>query len=273
MVACPFGAIMEKTFMVDVFKNISKGKKVVALAAPSLGGQFRNDYKKVLSAIKQLGFDEVIEVAKGANITTENEREELIERLHEGAPFMTTSCCPSWMNLVYKHIPEIKPYVSTTLSPMVYTAKIIKEQYPDAITVFLSPCVGKRSEAFRTDEVDFVVTYEELEALFKAAEIDIEQCQPIEFDPSISGHGRGYAMVTGVVESVKKTLQDPSIINEIIIDGLNKANIRQLKQYAKNGECPGNFIEIMSCPGGCVNGCDTINNPKTSARTILSQTK
>lgn len=273
MVACPFGAIMEKTFMVDVFKNISKGKKVVALAAPSLGGQFRYDYKKVLSAIKQLGFDEVIEVAKGANITTENEREELIERLHEGAPFMTTSCCPSWMNLVYKHIPEIKPYVSTTLSPMVYTAKIIKEQYPDAITVFLSPCVGKRSEAFRTDEVDFVVTYEELEALFKAAEIDIEQCQPIEFDPSISGHGRGYAMVTGVVESVKKTLQDPSIINEIIIDGLNKANIRQLKQYAKNGECPGNFIEIMSCPGGCVNGCDTINNPKTSARTILSQTK
>ncbi|MCK9162886.1 MAG: monomeric [FeFe] hydrogenase [Bacteroidales bacterium] len=273
MVACPFGAIMEKTFMVDVFKHILKGGKVVALAAPSLGGQFKSDYRKVLTAIKQLGFDDVVEVAKGANITTENEREELLERLHEGAPFMTTSCCPSWMNLVYKHIPEMKPYVSTTLSPMVYTAKLVKEADPNAITVFLSPCVGKRSEAFRTEEVDYVVTYEELEALFKAAEIDLEKCEPTEFDPSIYGHGRGYAMVTGVVESVKKTLEDASIVNEIIIDGLNKANIRQLKQYAKKGECPGNFIEIMSCPGGCVNGCDTITNPKTSARTIMPQTK
>jgi len=273
MVACPFGAIMEKTFMVDVFKHILKGGKVVAMVAPSLGGQFKSDYKKVLTGIKQLGFDEVVEVAKGANITTEHEREELLERLHEGAPFMTTSCCPSWMNLVYKHIPEILPYVSTTLSPMVYTAKLVKEANPEAITVFISPCVGKRSEAFRTEEVDYVITYEELEALFNAAEIDLEKCEPTEFDDTIAGHGRGFAMIAGVVESVKQTISDPSLINEVIIDGLNKANIRQLKQYAKKGECPGNFIEIMSCPGGCVNGCDTIANPKTSARTILPQTK
>ena len=273
MVACPFGAIMEKTFMVDVFKEITDGKKVVAIVAPSLGGQFKSDYRKVLSAIKQLGFDQVIEVAKGANITTENEREELIERLHEGAPFMTTSCCPSWMNLVYKHIPEMKPYVSTTSSPMVYTANLVKKENPDAITVFFSPCVGKRSEAFRTDEVDFVITYEELEALIKAAEINIDECEITEFDSTISGHGRGYAMISGVVESVKQTLPDASIVNEIVIDGLNKSNIRQLKQYAQKGECPGNFIEIMSCPGGCVNGCDTINNPKAAARTILTQVK
>ncbi|HBN06958.1 MAG TPA: hydrogenase [Bacteroidales bacterium] len=273
MVACPFGAIMEKTFMVDVFKEISQGKKVVALVAPSLGGQFKSDYRKVLTAIKQLGFDQVIEVAKGANITTEKEREELMERLHEGAPFMTTSCCPSWMNLVNKHIPEMKPYVSTTSSPMVYTANLVKEANPDAVTVFISPCVGKRSEAFRTEEVDFVITYEELEALFKAANINIDECEITEFDPTISAHGRGYAMVSGVVDSVKQTLPDASIVNEIVVDGLNKANIRQIKQYAQKGECPGNFIEIMSCPGGCVNGCDTINNPKTAARTILSQIK
>lgn len=273
MVACPFGAIMEKTFMVDVFKNITGGEKVVALVAPSLGGQFKFDYKKILTAIKKLGFDEVVEVAKGSNITTEKEREELLERISEGAPFMTTSCCPSWMNLVYKHLPEMNQYVSTTLSPMAYTARLVKEKSPNSVTVFISPCVGKRSEAFRTDEVDFVITYEELEALFKAAEIDIEKCEPTEFDPTIAGHGRGYAMVTGVVESVKKTISDPSFVHEIIIDGLNKSNIRQLKQFAQKGECPGNFIEVMSCPGGCVNGCDTINNPKTSARTILAQTK
>ncbi len=273
MVACPFGAIMEKTFMIDVFKEITGGKKVIAMVAPSLGGQFKSDYRKVLTAIKKLGFDDVIEVAKGANLTTENEGKELIERLHEGAPFMTTSCCPSWINLVNKHIPEIRQYVSSTLSPMAYTAQIAKDEFPDCITVFISPCVGKRSEAFRTPEVDFVITYEELEALFNASEIDIESCELTEFDAKIAAHGRGFAMVTGVVESVKKTLPDASIVKEVVIDGLNKANIRQLKQYAQKGECPGNFIEVMSCPGGCVNGCDTINNPKTSARTILAQTK
>lgn len=273
MVACPFGAIMEKTFMVDVFKEITGGKNVVAMVAPSLGGQFKPDYRKVLTAIKKLGFNQVVEVAKGANITTENEREELIERLHEGAPFMTTSCCPSWMNLVEKHMNEIKPFVSTTLSPMVYTAQLVKKEDPEAITVFISPCVAKRSEAYRTEEVDFVITYEELEALFLAAEINIDECEPTEFDSTIAGHGRGFAMITGVIDSVKKTLPDPSIINEIVIDGLNKANIRQLKQFAQKKEAPGNFIEVMSCPGGCVNGCDTINNPRTSARTIITQTK
>lgn len=273
MVACPFGAIMEKTFMMDVFKEITGGKKVIAMLAPSLGGQFKSDYRKVLTAIKKLGFDDVIEVAKGANLTTENEGKELIERLHEGDPFMTTSCCPSWINLVNKHIPDIRQYVSSTLSPMAYTAQIAKEKFPGCVTVFISPCVGKRSEAFRTPEVDFVITYEELEALFKASEIDIESCELTDFDATIASHGRGFAMVTGVVESVKKTLPDASIVKEVVIDGLNKANIRQLKQYAQKGECPGNFIEVMSCPGGCVNGCDTINNPKTSARAILAQTK
>lgn len=273
MVACPFGAIMERTFMLDVFREIFGDRKVIAMVAPSLGGQFKTDYRKILTAIKKLGFDDVIEVAKGANVTTEHEREELLERLEEGDNFMTTSCCPSWMNLVNKHIPEMRQYVSTTLSPMAYTAQIAKEEYPGCITVFISPCVGKRSEAFRTPEVDFVITYEELEALFNAAEIDLESCEITEFDPTIAPHGRGFAMITGVIESVKKTMDDPSLIKEVVIDGLNKSNIRQLKQYAQKGECPGNFIEVMSCPGGCVNGCDTLVNPKTSARAILSQTK
>jgi len=273
MVACPFGAIMEKTSMMDIFNLIAKNRKLVALVAPSLGGQFKADYHKVLTAIKKLGFYDVIEVAAGANVTTENEREELLERLDKGAKFMTTSCCPAWVNLVNKHLPEMAPYVSTTRSPMAYTAQIAKKKYPDCITVFVSPCVGKRSEATRTPEVDFVITCEELEALFNAAQIDIDALEPTAFDSSIAGHGRGYAMVSGVAQSVKNTLSDPSKVNEIIIDGINKASIRQLKLYAQKGECPGNFIEIMSCPGGCVNGCDNINNPKTSARIIMDQAK
>lgn len=170
-------------------------------------------------------------------------------------------------------MPEMQQYVSTTPSPMVYTARHVREQYPDAKTVMVSPCVGKRSESCLYDEVDYVISYEEIEALFKASNIDLEALEPMPLDPNIVGHGRGFAMISGVTESVKLTAPDPNAIKEVIIDGLNKQVIRQLKQYAKAGQCPGNFIEVMSCPGGCVNGCDTINNPKTAARQILPTTK
>ena len=157
---------------------------------------------------------------------------------------------------------------------MVYTAKYVKDQDPEAVTVMVAPCVGKRSESYLyKDLVDYVISYEELEALFKAMDMDLESLEPTVLDPNIAGHGRGFAMINGVTESVKVVAPDPNVIREVVIDGLNKQVIRQLKQYAKEGKCPGNFIEIMSCPGGCVNGCDTINNPKTAARQILPTTK
>lgn len=275
MVACPFGAIFEKTMMIEIFRDMRAGKKVIAMVAPSLGGQFNTEYGKVITAIKKLGFTDVVEVARGANMTTENETKEFIERMEEGAPFMTTSCCPSWMNLVRKHIPDVQKYVSTTYSPMVYTAKYVKEQQPDAITVMVSPCVGKRSEGyFYKEYVDYVLSYEELDALFKATEIDLDSLEPTPLDSTILGHGRGFAMVGGVTKSVQCTAPDPNIIRSLLIDGLDKQSIRRIKQFAKSGECSeGNFIEVMSCPGGCVNGCDTINSPKSAARQIQPTTK
>lgn len=273
MVACPFGAIFEKSFMFEIMQAIKDGKEVIAMVAPSLGGQFNQPYGKVLSAIKKIGFTDVVEVAKGANMTTENETHEFEERMEKGESFMTTSCCASWRELYKKHIPEIQKYVSDTLTPMAYTAKWVRETKKDAVLVFVSPCVGKRSECHQNPDVDYVLSYEELEALLKAADIDIANCEEIVLDSTILGHGRGYAMIAGVTDSVKATAKDPSIIHDVVIDGLTKQSIRDLKMWAKKGEAPGNFIEVMSCPGGCVNGCDTIALPKNAAKQILPTTK
>lgn len=90
--------------------------------------------------------------------TVSNEAHELIEKLEEGQKFMTTSCCPSYIELVNKHIPAMKPYVSGTGSPMYYAARIAKEKYPDAKVVFIGPCVAKRKEAQRDEAVDFIMT-------------------------------------------------------------------------------------------------------------------
>ena len=89
-------------------------KKIVAIPAPAIYGQFNASPGQILSAIKQIGFDDVIEVAYGAEVTAANEAQELKERLAEGVTFMTSSCCPAYTGWVDKHAPMLKPYVSDT---------------------------------------------------------------------------------------------------------------------------------------------------------------
>ena len=102
--SCPFGAVMEKSHMIDVFKAFDGDKKVIAMVAPAIAGQFKAPLDKILGAIARLGFDDVIEVAKGADVTTANEAKEFAHKMAEGQSFMTTSCCPSYTTLVKKHI-------------------------------------------------------------------------------------------------------------------------------------------------------------------------
>ena len=149
--ACPFGAIFEISQSFDVLESIRKGEKVVAIVAPSILGQFKTTIEKVYGAFREMGFTDVLEVAQGAMDTTSNEAHELLEKLEEGQSFMTTSCCPSYIELVDKHIPNMKPYVSTTGTPMYYSARIAQEQYPDSNEVFIRSSVGNRKE-WRKDD-------------------------------------------------------------------------------------------------------------------------
>ena len=272
MKICPFGAIMEKSQILQIFQNFHENKKVVAMLAPAVAGQFQTDLGKLITAIKKLGFTDVIEVAEGANVTTKNETAEFVERvLENGEPFMTTTCCPSFVNLVEQHIPELKPFVSHTKTPMSYTADIVKERYgDDVLTVFIAPCIAKRSEAFRDKNTDFVMSIEELAALFVAARIEVMDCEETPLDPTIEKDGRLFAISKGVVNSIKNKLEDPSKINPVFIDGIDKQTVRELRNFAKNG-CPGNIVEVMSCKGGCVNGCVNINSPKMATRQIIKQ--
>ncbi len=266
MVACPFGAIMEKSSMIYIFDAIRKNKKVVAMVAPAIAGQFKTEPGRVFSAIRKLGFSEVVEVALGANVTSKNEAHEFEERMHEGHAFMTTSCCPSYMLLVNQHIGDLKPFVSTTLSPMAYTAEIVKAKDPEAVTVFVGPCVAKRYEGFHNKNVDYVMSFEELNALFTAAEIDVTTCDIDPLDANVESSGRGYPCIGGVAGSLGGYAKNPENIKPVLIDGLNKLNIRTLRGYVKS--CPGNIVEVMSCEGGCVNGCGTIGNAKAAARQV-----
>ncbi|GAB7088299.1 monomeric [FeFe] hydrogenase [Marinifilum fragile] len=264
--ACPFGSIMENSQIVDVMKSIKDEEtETIAIVAPAVIGQFKSSTDTVLGAIKQLGFCDVLEVAKGANVTTEREADELLERLENKAPFMTTSCCPAYVSATEKHIPEIQKYVSETKSPMYYAAEIAREKYPNAKIVFIGPCIAKRREGMKDPNVDYVMTFEELSALFHGWNIEISKEEPLLLDKSILNHGRAYAASGGVAQSVLEV--KPYVnIKPVIVNGLDKKKIKMLKAFGKTGKTSGNFVEVMACEGGCIAGPSSNFDPKTGSK-------
>ena len=196
----------------------------------------------------------MVEVAYGAEETIRREAEELQEKIEEGQPFMTTSCCPAYVNLAKKHIPEIVKYVSSTGSPMHYTAKYAKEKFgSECVAVFIAPCASKKAEGAADANVDYVWTFRELDAVFQGLGIDIDSTMPYVPAEYASREAYNFAKTTGVFNAVKKHIGNEELEGVVVAD-LNKKNIALLKGYAKTGKCPGKLVEVMSCPGGCITG-------------------
>lgn len=270
LASCPFGAIVERSQMIDVMREVKEtDKKVIAMLAPAISGQFPGSLNNLVGALKKFGFDDVIEVAVGADITTQKEAAEFIERMEEGKPFMTTSCCPAYYRAAQVHIPEIKPFVSDTKTPMYYTAEMVKQDHPDCVAVFVGPCLAKRAEAQWDKNVDYVLTFEELGALLVASRISVDECAEEPFSKISHAQGRQFPVTGGVAGAVASLVGDKVDIRPEKIDGLTKENIKLLKRYAaKGGE--NNMLEVMCCEGGCVSGPGCIALSKKAARAVDS---
>lgn len=268
--ACPFGAIFEISQALDVLKAILRGEKVVAIVAPAILGQFNAERGEVYGAFIRIGFSEVIEVAQGAMETTTLEANELKERLAEGQPFMTNSCCPSYMELVEKHIPAMKPYVSSTRSPMYYTAQIARKKYPDAKIVFVGPCVAKRKEMRKDENVDYILTFEEVASIFAGYDVVFNQAPPIKLEVNAVREAHGFAQAGGVAAAVKAYLHDDTIAIQQVSD-LNKKNIGLLRGIAKTGKSTGKFLEVMTCESGCISGPCTFNDIQNGKRKLANE--
>lgn len=283
---CPFGAINEKSYIldvIDIIKGSENGKnyKTYAAVAPAIAGQFI--YAKngqVITGIKELGFDEVVEVALGADMVTWKETEELKEK-----GIMTSSCCPAFVSFITKNHPDLLPYVSTTLSPMAMIGKHIKDMDPTAKVVFIGPCTAKKMERQREDiapYVDTVITFEELQALLDSKDIDITTLEETSLSDA-SYFGRIFARTGGLSEAVKESIRERGEeefeVKPVICDGIEECKIALLK--LKRNMLEGNFIEGMACQGGCINGngclthmvrskADVENYGKLSTKTSIS---
>ncbi len=274
MVSCPFGAIADKSQIFQLIRAIKKGDNVIAEVAPAVIGQFGKDVRlwKIKAALLDLGFKEVYEVALGADIGAITEAHHYVKEVKTGKlPFLLTSCCPSWSMLAKSTLSEdMAGSVSNALTPMVATARTIKQRHPDARVVFIGPCASKKLEASRRSvrsDVDFVITFEELAAMFEAKGIDMNTYDKEVPVHDATGAGRGYAVATGVASAIEQCINEYYPDEEVYIEhaeGL--ADCRTMLMLAKAGKKDGCLIEGMACPGGCIAGAGTnIQIPQAAA--------
>ena len=270
---CPFGAIMDKSFILNVIDLIKKSNnnkkyKVYAVVAPSISSQFT--YAKlgqVVSGIKKLGFFHVVEAALGADMVAYEESKELSEK-----GFLTSSCCPAFVEYIEKQFPEFSKHVSHNLSPAATISKYIKETTPDAKVIFIGPCTAKKME-FQKEEVrpyiDSVITFEELQALFDSRDIDITELDEDVLN-NASYYGRIFARSGGLADAVKQGLKEHNLesfeYNPISCDGIEECRSALLK--ASKNILQNNFIEGMVCSGGCIGGAGCLTHGEKNKKEV-----
>ena len=274
LVSCPFGAIVDKGQIFQVIQSIVKGDKVIAIVAPAFIGQFgkHSTPGKFIAAMKQLGFARIVEVAVGADLCTIEEAKDFVEKVPQQQNYMATSCCPAWHSMIHKLYPSETGKISMTLTPMVYTARLMKKKYPGCKVVFVGPCAAKKLEAIRADirsDVDFVLTFEELQGMFEAKEINFETIEPMYDLNEGSAAGRGFAVSGGVAKAVNDLIakDHPELaVKTARAEGLREC--RKLMTLAKAGKYDGYLLEGMACPGGCIAGAGTLLPVELAANVV-----
>ncbi len=221
--SCPFGAIGSKTYITKIIEHIRKGDEVYAMAAPATEGQFGPDItmESIRDVCKQLGFTDMVEVGLGGDMTAAYESAE-------------------W-----------------TVSPMCAVSRLLKAEHPGCITVFIGPCIAKKSEAEDKsvpDNADYALTYGEFRAMIRSKGCIVKP-MPNDYQEA-SIFGKKFAGSGGVAKAVIECMQERG-------DDTSKIRLKQVAggqecrtalSLLKAGRLPENAIEGMICPGGCVGG-------------------
>ena len=261
--ACSNKALIERKDLLPILELLNaKEKPVYAMIAPAFNGQFTLDVTagKLRSAFKRLGFYGMLEVALFADILTLKEALEFDRSIHEDKDFMLTSCCcPIWIAMIKKVYHELIPHMPPSVSPMVACGRAIKRIHSDAVTVFIGPCVAKKAEAKEPDirdAVDYVLTFQEVDDLFRLAGINPAD-MPEDMRDHSSMAGRIYARTGGVSEAVQNTLNRLAPERKIPLRATQANGVVECKRLLKElmeGDIKANFMEGMGCVGGCVGG-------------------
>lgn len=267
--ACSFGALAHKSQFVPLIDILrQRSHPVYASVAPAFAGQFGITPGQFRSALIQLGFTDMVETALAADLVTIKEAFEYDHHVKSADDFLITSCCcPVWIKMLETKFPDMLDHISPSVSPMIASGRVIKALEPNAKVVFIGPCVAKKSEAQLSDlkgAIDFVLTFQELQTIFEAAEIKLGE-MPDEENGQASWGGRLYGRTGGVSAAVGATLAKLVPKRSLTfkphqVDGI--PDCQKTMEMVRNKELKANFIEGMACKGGCVGGPGRILPPE-----------
>jgi ferredoxin hydrogenase gamma subunit len=265
---------------------------------------------QIISALRQIGADIVLDTNFAADVVIMEEGTELLRRLQEGKRPTFTSCCPAWINFAERHYPDILPLLSSTKSPQQCLGKIAKTYLPEKMgidpkrirCISIMPCTAKKDERTRPQffengsyEVDLVLTTREFARLLKRLGVNLANLEPSTFDnpymSAYSGAGAIFGTTGGVMEAALRTMykvvtgyelkgveltqlrgfeavrsatvdfgQSLGVVKVAMCHGLKAT--RKIVEDVQAGKADFDFIEVMACPGGCVDGGGTLRSKK-----------
>jgi len=311
ILACPTGALAEKSEIDKVDEAFRQGKKVIVQTAPAIRATIAEEFGekigtpgtgKMVAALHRLGFYRVFDVNFGADLTIMEEGTELLNRIaNNGVLPQITSCSPGWINYMEYFYSDLIPHVSTCKSPHEMEGAIIKSYFAekhglkaeDIFVVSIMPCTAKKYEKTRKEnaavnnlpDVDAVLTTRELARMIKRSGINWAMLPEEEFDNDLLGQYSGAGVIFGVTGGVmeaalrtayfKLTGKEAGFLDFKAVRGLKDvkeaelningkvikvavtsgmSNAKPLLDEVRAGKSPYAFIEIMGCPGGCING-------------------
>lgn len=256
---------------------ISLKKRVFVSLAPSFISDFP-DYtpSQMIASLKKLGFTDVSETAIGADLISAQLAEDLENALNnEDSPkLFLSSACPAVVEFIKQFLPEFTPYITDRASPLLAHARYIRKQYGEDVgIVFIGPCIAKKRESDVWKEIDVALTFNELRRWFKLEGINsqnqshTEGASSFEFFPHRAAKGSLYPIDGGMILACKE-YNKLSGVRFMTVSGLNEIektlggfDIKSLKNPL--------FMELLSCPGGCVNGPGTSEKTSGAERRLL----
>lgn len=248
--SCPQNAKIVIDSKAKSLEILNSNRKAIAIIAPSFVSSFyKYDYKKVIGALKEIGFSEVWEVAIGAEVLMK----EISEYIKNDDKQYISSACPAFVTLIEKHYPELIDSLVPYVSPMISTGQIIKKKYENTDVIFIGPCVAKKAEAelpkFK-GIVDVVLTFDEIKEIINDKNVNINSSKESDFDSDITNKGKLFPLSGGFL----KNLVSFNILDDnkyIYVDG-EKDTLNLVESLVK-GDSSYKIFDVLMCKG-CIEG-------------------
>ena len=262
-IVCPQNAKEVRDDTAKAKTLLDGGVPVIASVAPSFTASFPGiGIAGMEQALKKLGFFGAEETALGATLV-KKQYEELLRLGSQD--IVISSCCPTVNLMIQKHFPEALPFLAKVVSPMQAHCRDIKSRYPEAKTVFIGPCISKKSEGDDfSEDIDCVLTFDELINWLRSENIEPEP----KNEPSESGRARIFPTAGGILKSMNCDCEHYSYVS---VDGLeNCINTLRDITVGRISKC---FVEMSACIGSCIGGPVTSKTRHNPLRDYISVQK